>query len=117
MRYLRLLTIVLTGLVLLVLALANRDPVVVRALPDSVQAVIGGVWSAQVPLFLAIFGGVLLGLVIGFVWEWVRESRYRTDASARRREIVRLERELSGLRAETGDNRDEVLALLDKRSV
>jgi uncharacterized integral membrane protein len=117
MRYVRYLIVALIGLALLILAMANRDQVVVRALPDSVQAVIGGVWSLQMPLFLVIFGGVVLGLVIGFVWEWLRETRHRTDATARAREVARLEHELATLRAEKGGHKDEVLALLDNRSV
>ncbi len=117
MRYVRYLLIALIGIVLLALAMANRDPVVVRGLPESVALVVGGAWAVQVPLFLAIFGGVVLGLVIGFVWEWIRESAHRSTAIARAREIARLERELSGLRSEKGGHTDEVLALLDQRSV
>jgi uncharacterized integral membrane protein len=117
MRFVRFLVVGLIGLVLLTLAMANHTPVVVRAVPDSVQAVIGGTWSMQMPLFLAIFGGVVLGLVIGFVLEWLRETRHRTNATARAHEIRRLEHELSSLRAEKGAHKDEVLALLDQRSV
>jgi lipopolysaccharide assembly protein A len=117
MRYVRYLILALIGLGLLTLAMANRDPVVVRAVPDSVQAVIGGVWSMQMPLFLAIFGGVVLGLVIGFVWEWLRETRHRSEATLRAREVARLEHELASVRAEKGGHKDDVLALLDNRSV
>jgi uncharacterized integral membrane protein len=117
MRVIRYLVVGLIGLCLLTLAMANHAPVIVRAVPESVQAVIGGSWSMQMPLFLAIFGGVVLGLVIGFVWEWLRETRHRTDATARAREVARLEHELAGLRAGKGAHKDEVLALLDQRSV
>jgi uncharacterized integral membrane protein len=117
LRYIRYLLIVLIGLVLLILALANRTVVTVQGLPDSVQMVLGQDWSWQMPLFLVILGGVVLGLVIGFVWEWIRESGHRTTATTRAREIARLERELGALRAERGDTQDDVLALLNKRGV
>jgi lipopolysaccharide assembly protein A len=114
-RLLRLLILGLIGLLLLTLALANRASVPVHLLPDDLAALTGFSWSVEVPLFVVIFGGIILGVLIGFVWEWLRETKHRTSASAKAREVARLERELSGLRgARTGPG-DEILALLDKR--
>ena len=31
----------------------------------------------DMPLFLVMFGGVLAGLIIGFIWEWIREAGER----------------------------------------
>jgi lipopolysaccharide assembly protein A len=117
LRYVRYVLILAIGLVLLTLALANRAVVTVQGLPESLQLVLGQDWAWQMPLFLVIFGGVVLGLIIGFVWEWIRESSHRANASTRAREIARLERELGALRAEKGDPQDEVLALLNQRSI
>jgi uncharacterized integral membrane protein len=77
-RYLRLLFVALVGLCLLTVALANRAPVEVRLLPGDLAALTGVTWAMQVPLFLVIFGGIIAGVLIGFVWEWFRE---RTSAS------------------------------------
>jgi lipopolysaccharide assembly protein A len=115
-RYLRLLVIGLVGLSLLTLALANRAPVQVRLLPDDLAALTGLAWAAEVPLFLVIFAGIVAGVLIGFVWEWLRETRIRSTASARAREVARLERELAELRGAAGvAPKDEVLALLEQR--
>jgi uncharacterized integral membrane protein len=101
-------------LVLLTVALANRDPVAVRLLPEDIGGLVGlgQVW--QVPLFLVILGAVAIGVLIGFVWEWMREMRIRSTARGKTREVTRLERELAMLRDDKGGQKDEVLALLEK---
>lgn len=114
-RILRLLILGLIGLALLTLALANRAPVTLQLLPGDLAALTGLSWSLNVPLFVVIFGGVILGVLIGFVWEWLRETRHRSEGSARSREVARLERELSDLRGVKAGRQDDILALLDKR--
>ena len=70
-RALRLLFLGLLAVVLIGLALANRQIVTLRVLPLEAGSFLGWDWAVQVPLFLVILAGVLLGLLIGFVWEWV----------------------------------------------
>jgi uncharacterized integral membrane protein len=113
LRYLRLLFIAATGLVLLVVALANRASVDLRLLPDDLATLLGVATVWQVPLFLIILGAVAMGVLIGFVWEWFREMRIRADARGKTREVTRLERELAVLRDSTSVPKDDVLALLD----
>ncbi|MBL9075146.1 LapA family protein [Tabrizicola sp.] len=115
-RYLRLIFLAVLGVALLVVALANRAPVPVRLLPDDMAALTGLTWAMELPLFLVIFGGIILGVLIGFVWEWFREHGHRATASQKSREVTRLERELAVLKDSTSvPPKDEVLALLDKR--
>ena len=115
-RYLRLLLLAVLGLILLTVALANRAPVMVRLLPDDMAALTGLTWAMELPLFLIILGGILAGVLIGFVWEWVREHGHRATASQKSREVTRLERELAVLKDSSSvPPKDEVLALLDKR--
>lgn len=113
LRYLRLLFIGVTGLVLLVVALANRASVPVRLLPEDVSGFFGLATSWEVPLFLIILAAVALGVLIGFVWEWFREMRIRGHARVKTREVARLERELAVLRDTREVPQDDVLALLD----
>jgi uncharacterized integral membrane protein len=114
-RYLRFLVVGLMGLGLLVVALANRAPVEVRLMPGDLAALTGLTWSMQLPLFLVIFAGIVVGVLIGFVWEWLRETGIRSTASAKAREVARLERELVELRGQTGKGvQDDVLALLEQ---
>jgi putative membrane protein len=115
-RYLRYLLLAALAIVLLTTALANRAPVVVQALPENIAALIGTNWAIQMPLFLAIFGGIVAGILIGFVWEWFREHKHRATATTKAGEVARLEREVTRLREAKAEPDDEVLALLqDKR--
>ncbi len=114
-RIVRLSILGLIGLALLALALANRASVSLQLLPEDLAALTGISWSLNVPLFVVIFGGVILGVLIGFVWEWLRETKHRSAASTKSREVARLERELSSLREAKSGPTDEILALLDKR--
>lgn len=115
-RYLRLILLALLGMALLVVALANRALVPVRLLPDDMAALTGLTWAMELPLFLVIFGSIIAGVMIGFVWEWFREHGHRAAASQKSRDVVRLERELAVLKDSTSvPPQDEVLALLEKR--
>jgi len=114
-RIIRLLILGLIGLALLTLALANRGVVPLHLLPGDLAALTGLSWSVEVPLFVVLFGGLILGVPVGFVWEWLRETKHRTSASAKAREVARLERELASLRAATSGPQDEIMALLDRR--
>jgi lipopolysaccharide assembly protein A len=111
-RKFRYILLIVIAIVLLTIALANRAPVTVRLLPMDMAAFFGGSWALEMPLFLALFGGVVAGLLIGFVWEWVRESKHRVTASSKSREVARLERELAVLRDTKPEPEDDVLALL-----
>jgi len=113
-RYLRYLIIGLLGLSLLILALANREMVELRLLPADLAVLTGLAWAIRLPLFLVIFAGIVVGVLIGFVWEWLRETKHRTSASARAREVTRLKRELAVLQDATTVPKDDVLALLEK---
>ncbi|WP_137111534.1 LapA family protein [Rhodobacter sp. SY28-1] len=115
-RYLRLLLLGLLGLGLLTVALANRAPVTLQLLPTDLAALTGLTWAMDLPLFVVIFGGIIAGVLIGFVWEWFREHGHRAAASQKTREVARLERELAVLKDATSvPPQDEVLALLEKR--
>ncbi len=114
-RSLRTLFLLCLGAVLLTVALANRSPVTLTALPPDLAAFLGWGGQVELPLFLVIFGGIAAGLLIGFVWEWFREMKHRSVASTKSREVRRLERELAVLKDSSSvPPKDEVLALLDK---
>ncbi|GHC54244.1 lipopolysaccharide assembly protein LapA domain-containing protein [Neogemmobacter tilapiae] len=114
-RWLRYLFLGTLAIALVTLALANRSVVRVQALPDDMAAFLGLDLSAELPLFLVIFGAIVVGLMIGFAWEWLREHRYRADARAKGRDVSRLERELAVMRdAGQVPPQDDVLAILDQ---
>lgn len=112
-RYLRYLFLLAVALCLLIVALANRDPVAIQLLPEEMAAYMGQPLSYELPLYVIIFGGIVVGLLIGFVWEWFREHKMRADGRRQKREKERLQREMRGMRAEQNKGKDEVLAILD----
>lgn len=104
----------IVGLCLILVGLANRGIVTVRAIPEALAGLFGLSPDIDLPLFVVIFLSVGAGLLIGFLWEWVREHRIRAESRARAREVDALRREVASLRAEKArDDGDEVLALLD----
>ena len=105
----------IVALCLILIGLANRQTVMVRAMPEWLSDLLGVYPDVDLPLFVVIFIGVGAGLAIGFLWEWVREYRIRADARAKSREVETLRRELQELRVASvgAKSEDDVLALLD----
>lgn len=114
MRLIRLLFLVSLGLVLVILAVANREPVTLKALPEELAQFAGMSPQVSLPLFLVIFGGIIAGLLIGFVWEWLRESKYRSKAARETRARERLEQEVDKLRGPEPGKGADILAILDE---
>lgn len=113
MRYIRYAFLLGLGLVLVTIAFANRDPVTLRLLPDDLADYLPWGRVVELPLFLVIFGAVIAGVAIGFVWEWLREYKYRAAAERRGREARKLQREVARIKGTEADKGDEILALLD----
>ncbi|UWQ20874.1 LapA family protein [Jannaschia sp. W003] len=113
MSFLRVLFLGLLAFVLLVLALANRQVVSLRLLPETFGDYVG-LGALSLPLFAVIFLSIGIGLLIGFTWEWLREHKHRAEASRQRAERERLERRLE--KARGGSEEDEVLALVETRA-
>ena len=113
MRYIRYLFLIVVGVALVIVALANRGMVTLRLMPDELASVFGVSGSISLPLFLVIFLGVLVGLLIGFFWEYLREFKYRSDLGRKGRELHRLERQVKVLKDKAGEGKDDVLALIE----
>lgn len=114
MRYVRYLCIAVFAVALISVALANRDMVSLKILPTEVSGYFAMNPEVQMPLFIVILGSIIAGLLVGFVWEWIREYSQRAEAARQAREMRRLEREVARLKGEK--HQDEVLALLDQAS-
>lgn len=106
----------LIALCLIIVGLANRDAVTLRAMPEPLAQLLGVPADISLPLFVVIFLGVGAGLVIGFMWEWLREYHIRADARGKTRQVETLRREVDQLRgaAAGATSKDDVLALLEK---
>lgn len=110
----RTLSILFWGLVaalLVTLGLANRGLVRLSALPDALGDAAGVSPALDLPLFMVVLGSFGLGMLLGLVWEWIREIPERAQARATARELAFLRAEVARLRGRPGE-RDEVALLL-----
>ncbi|MDR9395260.1 DUF1049 domain-containing protein [Roseovarius sp. SYSU LYC5161] len=113
MRYVRYASIAIFALALILVALANRATVKVRVWPDELSGLVAVNPAYEVPLFVVIFGGILAGLILGLIWEWLREAKERAAAARQARELSSLRAEVKRLKGERNKGKDDVLALLD----
>ena len=118
MRYIKYGFLAVLAILLVVITMANRQTVTLSLLPGDIAAFSGASLSVELPLFLVVMLGVAGGLLIGFVWEWIRETKHRSEAAVKAREARRLAREVEALKSDKmkAEGQDEVLALLDKTS-
>ncbi len=116
MRYLRYAFLAILGIALISISLANRETVELKLMPDAFAELLGVNFGTSLPLFIVVLGGVVAGLIIGFMWEWLREHKHRRDATAKTSEVRKLEREVKKLKKKQNEGQDEVLALLDEAS-
>ncbi|MBT6190136.1 MAG: LapA family protein [Tateyamaria sp.] len=116
MRYIRYACIVTFAVALIAIALANRGFVTVHLLPAGIAGLLDVTSEVNLPLFIVIFGGIVTGLLVGFIWEWMREHAVRSENARNAREVRRLEREVKRLKGEKHEGKDEILALLDEAS-
>ncbi len=116
MRYIRYAFLATLGIVLISVSLANREAVELTLMPQAIADLVGVNFSISLPLFIVVLGSIVAGLVIGFLWEWLREHKHRADASAKTGEVRKLEREVKKLKKKQNEGKDEVLAILDEAS-
>ncbi len=116
MRKIRYAVLGLIGVALIVIALANRQIVTLRLLPEEMAGLFGFSWEISLPLFLIVLVSVGIGIAIGEIFEWVREHKHRAEARTIRRENEKLQRAVKGdAPATRADKGDDVLAILDGR--
>jgi uncharacterized integral membrane protein len=112
MRTLKLILLALVLIAIVLLAVANRAPVTLHLLPEGMARVMPV--SRQLPLFVVILVSIVVGIALGYLFEWVREHKHRRRARARSREAAELHQEVDRLRKQTGRGEDDVLALVGR---
>jgi len=113
MRLLRTLFLSCLAIILLLISLANSQKVTLYFLPESLFSFFKITFFLNIPLFLVFFSGIFIGLVIGFVWEWLREYKFRVEANNYQKRLTIAENELSNMYAKE-NRKDDVLTLLEK---
>jgi len=78
------------GIVLIVLAVANRQIVTLALNPFRPE---DGVLSVSAPFFLFLLLAVLVGMLIGSVATWIGQGKYRRQARVEAREAVKWQNE------------------------
>lgn len=114
MRYIRYVFLGALGIILISVSLANRGMVDLKLMPDVLAEMVGFNPGITLPLFVVVLGGISAGLVIGFFWEWLREYKHRREVGQKARQVHNLEREVTRLKGEKHQGKDEVLAILDE---
>ena len=113
MRLIRTLFLSCLATFLFLLSLANSEKVTLYFLPENLASFLEIKIAVNIPLFLVFFSGIFIGLVIGFVWEWLREYKFRAEANNYQKRLFKAENELSELHARE-NKKDDVLTLLEK---
>ena len=89
---------------LVILGVANMEPVDLRLLPSGILA--EDIALRGVPLAVVILLALLTGVVIGELFEWVREHKHRRRAVLEHREVERLQSEVASLKRRLGEKDD-----------
>jgi uncharacterized integral membrane protein len=96
-HFLKALLLLPVAIVVVLLAVANRDPVQLSLDPFSRTA---PEIAFSLPLFALLLGAVLLGVVIGGTATWLAPGRHRRRERQFRREAQQLRTETDRLRAQ-----------------
>jgi len=113
LRYIKYFILIVIALALVVLAMANRGPVVLTLLPAELALWTRMDYTIELPLFVVILAGVGVGVMIGYILEWLREYRHRAAATTHQREAQRLDREVKAMKDKQNEGKDEILALVE----
>lgn len=113
LRFFKMLFLALVATALVLLFFANNEPVTLNLLPDAMAIAFGLRNEYTTSLFFVVVAALLIGIVVGFFWEWLREHHHRAEAKTQRREATRLREEVAAVKGRANDGQDEILALLD----
>jgi uncharacterized integral membrane protein len=94
-RFLKGLVLLPVAVVVILFAVANREPVRLSLDPFSQVPA----FSASVPLYAVLFAAVAVGIVVGGIFAWLGQGKVRRAARQRGRAVRRLEDETARLRA------------------
>jgi uncharacterized integral membrane protein len=85
--------------VIIAFAVANRQTVTVSFDPFSSA---NPAYAATLPLFAVIFAVLILGVIVGGVAAWIRQSQWRRRARQLDGEVRALHEEIDGIRRRFG---------------
>ncbi|WP_341862642.1 LapA family protein [Gymnodinialimonas sp. 57CJ19] len=113
LRFIKLLFLALVLLALVFLFFANRETVTLNLMPQGIADALSIRNAWNVSLFVVVAAALLVGIVVGFILEWLREHRFRAEARTQRRKAKELEREVVAVKGRKSESQDDVLAILE----
>lgn len=90
-RLFSLLILVPVGVVLIAVAVSNRQNVTIAVPPYLEDAPL---YAFTIPLFVVLFAVLLIGMIVGSLATWFRQSHYRREARSKRAEVTELTKEI-----------------------
>lgn len=114
LRFIWYLILAIIVALLVIVSMANRDIVTLETLTPELADLTGLGRAVQLPLYVVALGGVAVGLLLGFVIEWLRESKHRAEVAKRQRQVRQLNSEVNRLKGQSRSGEDDVLALIEK---
>lgn len=106
MAFLKGLLLLPVAVLVVLLAVANRAPVLLSLDPVSAGA---PQLAVSVPLFVLLFATLAIGVVVGGIGSWLAQGRHRRAGRNYRREVHHLRQETERLHAK--DQRRDVSGL------
>ena len=94
MRFIKYLILIPLGIIVVVLSIANRRAVTVslNPFPDAAAGTDLAVLSYSVPLYLLLFGFLLLGVLLGGLGSWLTQGKWRRKARANEHQANRQQK-------------------------
>ncbi len=89
------LIVVPLAIVLVTLGVINRAPVTIALDPFSPA---DPALALTMPLYILVYGAIILGIIIGGATDWIRQGRWRREARERRYEARRWQNEAAALK-------------------
>jgi uncharacterized integral membrane protein len=80
-------------------AVGNKDSV-----PVSLDLFNAGLtdFKPSLPLFVVVFGGLIIGVLLGGIATWIGQSRHRRAERMYRRDVAQLRSDIDRMRASSG---------------
>lgn len=116
MKYIKFLILNLVAIMLIIFAISNNQIIEVRILPDNFGGVLGLKSIYSLPFFVIIYPTLVIGLLLGFFFEFFRERKYRVNLRKANKDIkfLQSEKKKLKLKSNNSDIDSEILNLIDK---
>jgi uncharacterized integral membrane protein len=89
------------GAIIVILAVANRTPVTLKMDPRTLQSgQITPFPSYDLPLFLIMFGFLILGVILGGMVVWAKQGKWRRKAREAEKENQVITRDMQRVKLE-----------------